>query len=539
MPFKKDPAKISVHNPGAYRTVRQHQISLTAHRLALRCGLMSEAEQSFPVPDLSHLESDLAKSLQPSWATKQASPGDGERMAGRFGGKQDRPLRKGGEGRRHPSFGRGTQGERSPRGSETRREHSGRQERSGKRNPRGGTSRSPDRQEAVRKPSELSGWELHFIADPRGIDGIASQIKATAKAYALFDLARLVLERPERFLVRFRKKNEDAVPLWILATDGTLWKSRREAETHALAAHAGQFFRIEKSKGEHPKGNYAFVAQCSLSGEILGPPNHHEYQANLRALHAARFSHMPFETYKSKVRMLRDEESIQHWRDSKSLLFEYFPLSAEPQSVPEPPVCTEPISEQAGSTVPPEEGPAAASDLEATSQPKGMSAEEAKLYFQSQFSPAVISELPDGALVSGSVASSASDPCVTSAVHDARLQLNRFPLPLAHEMGSQLQSRGLHVFKSPQKVLHISVARPRPLLSGDSSLADGVRQILEALRAHPHMTRREQWKAVLASRPIPEGKSEEEVKNALAADFAWLLREGHIIDYASGGLVIP
>ena len=55
------------------------------------------------------------------------------------------------------------------------------------------------------------------------------------------------------------------------------------------------FYQTERTATEPPKGKYTFVAQCGLSGIILGPPNHHDYQNALRKLHAERFSRMPFE----------------------------------------------------------------------------------------------------------------------------------------------------------------------------------------------------------------------------------------------------
>jgi len=61
------------------------------------------------------------------------------------------------------------------------------------------------RREAPRQDPVLAGWEVRILADPRGIDGLARQIKSTAMAYPLFDLAQLILEKPERYLVELQR----------------------------------------------------------------------------------------------------------------------------------------------------------------------------------------------------------------------------------------------------------------------------------------------------------------------------------------------
>ena len=98
-----------------------------------------------------------------------------------------------------------------------------------------------------------------------------------------------------------------------------------------LRKHFTTFYQAERTATEPPKGKYTFVAQCGLSGVILGPPNHHDYQNQLRKLHTERFSRMPFEEYKSRVRIVRDEEVVKKWVDDQSWKTEYLCLN-----LPEP-----------------------------------------------------------------------------------------------------------------------------------------------------------------------------------------------------------
>src|SRR5439155_20829570 len=84
-------------------------------------------------------------------------------------------------------------------------------------------------------------------------------------------------------------------------------------------------------KVEGPKGTYTFVAQCGMSGTILGPPNYHDYQNQLRKLHSERFSRMPFEAFKARVKIVKDPEVVKKWVEEQSFKTEYICLN-----VPEP-----------------------------------------------------------------------------------------------------------------------------------------------------------------------------------------------------------
>src|SRR5260370_1278812 len=96
-------------------------------------------------------------------------------------------------------------------------------------------------------------------------------------------------------------------------------------------------FRAPRERGptEPPKGKYTFVAQCGLSGVILGPPNHHDYQNQLRKLHADRFSRMPVEAFKARIKIVRDEEVVKKWVEDQSWKTEYVCLNMpEPLRLP-------------------------------------------------------------------------------------------------------------------------------------------------------------------------------------------------------------
>ena len=184
-------------------------------------------------------------------------------------------------------------------------------------------------------PAPLPEINVTFLPDEKGVEQLARQIKITGRAYPLFQIAQLVLQKPERYSVQLgvKKKADGTVaqPLFVCALDDSPWLSEDEAVAHVLKNHFATFYQAERTATEPPKGTYTFVAQCGMSGVILGPPNYHDYQNQLRKLHAERFSRMPFDVFKSRVKIVKDEAVVKKWIEDQSFKTEYTCLN-----VPEP-----------------------------------------------------------------------------------------------------------------------------------------------------------------------------------------------------------
>ncbi|HPA17633.1 MAG TPA: hypothetical protein PLU30_07780 [Verrucomicrobiae bacterium] len=438
--------------------------------------------------DLASIKTDLERSFLPVWAKESETSERIFRMGENYA-EHDR--REHGGGRRGP---------RGPRQDwPARRGEGGR--RPGRRDSRQGERRP---EPASRPVPSLVGWEVRLKPDPRGVEGVAKQIKAGAKAYRLFDLAWLVLEKAERYRVEFKRVSEDATALFQLRIDGSVWPSEREAVGHVMAHHMDKFYRRERVATDPPKGAYPFVAVCGMSGVLLGPPNYHDYQAKIRKLHAERFANVPFDVYRGRIRMDRDEASIQKWKEEQSSKEEFYPVEC--------PEGTEPV--KLGNTA------------------------EVERHFLQNHAGKCIARIAERAMVPGLVALNASTPSAVQLVRRALDELRGFPLPLAHTLGQQLRSKGLQIFKAHQNVTYVSIAQPRYLDRKAMPVADGVSAILEYLEAHASTPRAEQWRALVASRATPVGGTDAERESALAADLLWLLREGHVIDFARRGLEV-
>jgi len=448
---------------------------------------MSDEPNNPPAP--ANLEIDLALSFQPAWVKETSSPEKLARMADRFEERPDRSDRS-----RNPRDNRG--GPR-PQRAPGRNDGKGRPpRRDDRRGPRHDDRNAPPQ---PRPEPPLSGWTVNFLPEPRGVEGLARQIKASAITYPLFDLAQLVLEKPERFLVRLDRTGGPA--LFQLVADGSVWLSEREAISHATTRGLEKFYRRERVTGEPPKGSYLCVAVCGLSDTLLGPPNYHDYQDKVRKLHAAKFSRMPFEAYKSRIRMVRDEASIEKWKQEHSTKDEYYPV--------ETPEGTDPV--------------------------KLVTPAELERHFQEHHAATAIIALGDRVVLPGTAIVQSSAHAAQRLVRYAWEDLKRFPLSLAHTLGQGLGSKGLQIFKAHENITFVSVARPHHLDRVATPVSEGLGTILEYLENHPRISRADCRKALSPVRP--EG-AEATPDTAVVRDLSWLLHEGYVVDYARRGLEV-
>src|SRR5665213_571143 len=283
--------------------------------------------------NVSDLDLNLENLFQPAWAQGKTESNKFAKFTGNEGVKPERRFNdKPGERRAPRRDGAGGGGERRcrpPRGGPKVCDRKGGSFRGG--------DRRDERRERPEPPAPLPELNAAFIPEERGVEQLSRQIKVTGRAYPLFQIALLILQKAERYSVHLTKKKSDgaAQPLFLCALDDSPWTSEDEAVAHVLKNHFATFYQAERTATEPPKGVYTFVAQCGLSGEILGPPNHHDYQNQLRKLHAEKFSRMPFDMFKARVKIVKDEVVVKKWVEDQSFKTQYNCLNVpEPLTLP-------------------------------------------------------------------------------------------------------------------------------------------------------------------------------------------------------------
>jgi len=474
-------------------------------------------------PDTGLDLEDLELQLLPAWA-KQST--DTNRYA-RYDGGDTGPGGRGRERREGRATGATGPDRRRRDEAEADRRRRPRGERGGPRRGEGGGRFERSRREEKPAPVQpLPEVSVSFFPEEKGVESLARQIKLTGRAYPIFDVAHLVLRKPERYHVAFSvMKNPDgqvAQQLWVCNLDETLWLAEQDAVDHVLKKHFDTFYTAEKTPTDPPKGTYTFVAQCGLSGVILGPPNYHDYQNKLRKLHSERFSRMPFEVYKSKVKIVKDEAVVKKWTEEQSWKTEYVCLN-----VPE--------------------------------AKKLANGEEVERHFRETHLGNIIKTV-DSYTLSGAAAQQLPAQPLRQLLRRAWDEQQRFPIKVVTELSKQFAAQGLQFFKVNKTITHVAVARPHYLDLEATPVSDGVRRIVEYINATPGCTRRKLLEAMTpacgptvvsaaapaageagtdkppAAVPAPPAQLPEPTpeQTAVIADLHWLIHQGHVLEFANG-----
>ena len=405
------------------------------------------------VPDL---DLDLETLFQPAWTQAKTESNRFEKFTGNEGLKPERRFSdKPGERRGPRRDGPGGGGERrgGDRPSRSGGSSSGGARFGGKGNFERRDNRRDDRREPAPAPAPLPEINVAFLPDEKGVEQLARQIKITGRAYPLFQIAQLVLQKPERYSVQLgvKKKNDGTVAqaLFVCALDDSPWLSEDEAVAHVLKHHFATFYQAERTATEPPKGTYTFVAQCGMSGVILGPPNYHDYQNQLRKLHAERFSRMPFDVFKSRVKIVKDEAVVKKWIEDQSFKTEYVCLNV-----------AEPL--------------------------KLANLEEVEKHFRATHKDSIIKPV-ESHIVAGVPSRSLRSSGLQRLVRGEWEHQKLFPLAVATKLSQQFASHGLQFFKVNKTVTHVAVARPQFLDLETTPVSESIKRIVEFINANAEM----------------------------------------------------
>jgi len=484
--------------------------------------------------NVSDLDLNLDNLFQPAWAQGKTESNKFAKFTGNEGVKPERsfsgkpgerraPRRDGpsggGGGERRGGFGGPPRGGGSKFGGGDR-----------KGGFRGGDRRDEPRRERPEPPAPLPELNVAFIPEERGVEQLSKQIKVTGRAYPLFQIALLILQKAERYSVLLTKKKSDgaAQPLFVCALDESPWTSEDEAVAHVLKNHFATFYQAERTATEPPKGVYTFVAQCGLSGVILGPPNHHDYQNQLRKLHTEKFSRMPFDLFKARVKIVKDEAVVKKWIEEQSFKTEYICLN-----VPEP--------------------------------LKLATLEEVAKHFRATHKDAIIKPV-ETLTVAGVPSRSLRDNGLQRLIRQEWEQQKFFPLPIATKLSQQFAQYGLQFFKVNKTVTHVSVARPTFLDLETTPVSENIKRIINFINGNAKATRKKLIEALAPTpkvakapaaetpapaAPVAEGEiastppaptqpakpAEPETtpeQTAVIVDLHWLIHQGAVLEFADG-----
>src|SRR5438046_287750 len=338
---------------------------------------------------------------------------------------------------------------------------------------------------------------VRFLPHSPAFDNVVAQIKSASVAYSIFALARLFLEKPERYDVRLTAKAES--PVYRLGENGAMSLDRDFLQQNAFRFAREDFYKIDITQTDPIKGNFSNVARCRLSGTLLGPTNHHNYQPQLRSLYEQRFSRrMSFTEYQRQIEIVNDPALIERWKEEARTVTTYTTSRDETPSM-------------------------------------FASAAEAERHFRSNYLPGLVRSVEE-ATIYGVLSRRLPDRTLNRAIEDAWTRENRSPSNMMQELAARFRQAGLNVFRHRRGMLFVSPIRMRAFVHEQGGVSPSVNAILEAVAATPGINRKELAEKLTVDLSTEDAESR---KLALASDLRWLISEGHIIEFNDGSLDLP
>lgn len=376
-------------------------------------------------------------------------------------------------------------------------------------------------------------------------------MRQSPRAFALFDVAKLVLNKPERHVVRLTRKpaaDGSRAPLYLVSEDETPFLTQDEAIRFVFRRHPDRLFKENKLPVDPPKGNFSYVNRCGITGEILGPPNYHEYQSRLVRHHQQRLRQVPFDEFKARLQTVKDEAAVKAWVESKSFKTEYECVCcATPWTPPTP--ATEPAapSDTAAPAAPVETAVAIPATVTPPTPPPTFSTRaELEKHFIEKHLAQFISDIPELRLT-GTASRKIDHRGISETVRETWENERHFPLNTANGIRGRLRQEGFHSFKH-KGVTYVSSIR-RKHFETLAGLSDRIREIVLFLRANPEC-RRKKLLDHFHKPPTPATAAPAEVtpppsaplinihnEDRVLADLHWLIQDGYVVEFSDGRLL--
>jgi hypothetical protein len=399
-------------------------------------------------------------------------------------------------------------------------------------------------------------FNIAFYPDDTGFSALVKAMRTSCRTFELFEIARLILEKHERFVVVITRRppeagaapepsaaagpsgmpaSQSSAPIYIAVADGLPFDSEEAAVAHAVGRHLDRYFDKAVVDVDPPKGNFQFVNRCTLSGELLGPPNYHRYQQIVQQHHASRYARMPFEQYRERIETVRDPEVVNQWLEKMKKTVRYaWKLGAEG----EPPVTFDSVED-------------ARAHLLATARDRVVKAvESARIHAK------LINALPPEE--------------IRRAIEGQLERQRRFPLDTANALRGRLRREGFTIFKKGSKGISYVCAVKRKFRVPGQSFAESIGALIGFIEANPMITVREMPMKLLGltrpsatpALPMPEPNGpvaaapgagsvpvdapktaltseQQETLKRVAMDLHWLVQEGYVTEFADGRLFTP
>ncbi len=515
---------------------------------------------------------------------RPSGPGGGEGSGGAGGGAEH----AGGPGRRE--FG----GERRPRsgggdfrGGGPRRE--GGPGYAGERGPRHGHGFGGRGTPLDRGPYESPYYSVTFYPEDTSFNTLVQTIRKSCRTVELFEIARTVVGKNDRFVVVVAHRPpagpsapagaapaESSAPaakpvFHVSVPDGLPFETDEAAVSHVLSRHLDQFFDTAEVEIEAPKGNFQVINRCTLSGELLGPPNYHRYNQIVQQHYTAKIaSRMSLEAYRTRIETVRDPEVVSQWLEKMKKAIRY----TWKLGVATAPVAAAPAEAASASETSAESSGEAPAPV-APAVPTFDTLEDARFYLLSQARDKVV-RTTEHARFHGRLLETLPPGEIRRAVEGALERQRRFPLDTANALRGRLRREHFTIFKKGSKGVSYVCAVKRKFRVPGQTFSDSIGALIAFIEAHPMVRASElapKFLGIVAAPPLPKPAAPEPAAapaaesgeappppatdavvpqpeagpsiedrarlSRLQGDLMWLVREGYVTEFIDGRLFAP
>lgn len=353
-------------------------------------------------------------------------------------------------------------------------------------------------------------------------------MRHSCRTYELFEIARLILAKPERYVVVVKSipdENDGTVPsLYISVPDGIPFEREEDAVGHVMTAHLDSFFETEVVDVEPPKGNFQYVCRCSITGELLAPPNYHRYAQILAQHHTTRLPDVPFERFKNAIETVKDAETVNAWVESMRKQTRYT------------------FKEEV-----------------AGERPSFDSAAEARTFLLKHFRDRVV-RAAKTARFSGTKVEELPEGRIRRSIEGLIEKQRRFPLETANGLRGRLRRQRFHIYKKGSHGVSYVCTVRRKFRQPDQIFSESVQELIRFLEDNPMIPASRLPEAHLGITATPENAESESADGESAAqphpsgggtsvpedprvkrmilDLRWLLTEGYVTEYSDGRLFV-
>lgn len=383
---------------------------------------------------------------------------------------------------------------------------------------RGGDRRTDHRSVAPVQPFQ-SIVEALFYPEDAPFTALVNALRTSCKTYQLFEIAQLILEKPERFVIVINPKagNKDGVDKFFCSVpDHMPFLTEQEAIAHVMRAYIDTFFDTELVEVEPPKGNFPFVNRCKRTGEVLGPPNFHRYQQLVQEHFALHGSDMSFESFERQLERVEDPEVVQSWVDGMGQVRNYR-LKNQKEGDPE-------VFESLESA-----------RFFLTTHRKDKLVREVKT---ARFPGSALEGMPRGTL--------------RRSIETEFEHQRKFPLQTSNNLRGRLRRLKFNLFKKGAKGPAYVCAVKRRFRDETTVFAESLQALVTFIEKHPDILVSElQTKYLNFPQPVKPAEGEEATpapvltpeqraqSKQLIQDLRWLIVEGYVTEFSDGKLYAP